>query len=232
MKNIIKTTIAAAIAAAGITAHAATVTIGAGPTIGQIDGLGYHHKSVAGVTAAAGVQFDSGFGLHAAATRLQGGDDTTCESNFPGAPVSCITQPGPRWADVSAGATYTYAVTDRLAIIPTIEAGRIGFLGQGAQTDYAAAGLGVSYVLSPGWAVTGQLMHGHTRGVDTAGAGRLDGGQYQAGALALIHAHPFGLPGSVSVGYSRKRFYVDTLASGSDQYLRSDLVTVAYSQSF
>jgi len=233
MKTIIKTAIAAAIAAAGITAaSAATLTIGAGPTIGQIDGLGYHHKDMAGVSIAAGVQLDGGFGLNAAATRLQGSDDTTCESNFPGAPASCITQPGPRWADVSAGATYTYAITDRLAIIPTVEVGRIGFLGQGANTDYAAAGASVSYVLAPDWALTGQLMHGHTRGVDTAGAGRLPDGQYQAGALALIHSRPFGLPGSVSVSYSRKRFYVDTLPSGGDQYLRSDLLTVAYSQSF
>jgi len=243
MKILIKSILAIA-AAAGMTAataaSAATVTIGAGPTIGQIDGLGYHHKSVAGVTAAAGVTFDNGIGLHAAATRLQGSDDTLCEPGLrsdgglqlPGATIGCLTQDGPRWADVSAGATYTYAVSDKLAIIPTVEAGRIGFMGWGAHSDYAAAGLGVSYAIAPDWALTGQLLHGRTRGVDTAGAGRLDGGQYQAGAMALIHSHPFGLPGAVSVSYSRKRWYVDTLPFGGDQYLRSDLLTVAYSQSF
>ena len=205
-------TLAVALICAGITsASAAQFNFTAGPSFGRLDGLGFHNQAIAGVSISGSAIFSGGLGLHAALTSLG--------------------TRGRGWADANIGALYSIPVSDRLVLAPVFEAGQSGFTGGGAKADYTAAGIGAGYALTPSLAVAGQVLHGQTFGVQAAG-GRLPGGQYQSASLALIGQAPFGLPGDVSVAYSRTRFYVDSLPFGGDQYLRTDLLSLAYSQTF
>lgn len=214
--------ILAALIAAGIaTAQAApALTISAGPAIGQIDGLGYHNKDVVGLSIAGAATWNR-LTVDGALTRLGGGSDTACDRS------GCITQPGPRWLDASAGVSYVVPITERLTVVPRIEIGRSGFMGSGANTNYAAVGAAALYNLTPHMVLVAQLMHGRTSGMSG-----LPGGQYQAGNVGAIERRPLGLPGDVSLTYSRKRWFVDTLPFGGDQYLRESALTLGYSQRF
>ncbi len=212
--------LAAVLLAAGIATAQAAFTFAAGPTIGQIDGLGYHNKGVAGLSIAGAATWDR-LTVDGALTRLGGGSDAACDRG------GCITQSGPRWLDAGAGVSYAVPLTERLTVVPRIEIGRSGFMGSGAHTDYLAAGAAALYGLTPRLTLVAQLMHGRTDGVNS-----LPGGQYQSAGLGLVERHPLGLPGDVSLTYSRRRWFVDTLPFGGDQYMRESALTLGYSRAF
>jgi hypothetical protein len=216
-----KITLALALALAGIgAAQAAQVTLAAGPSVGVIDGLGYHNRTLAGVTLGGNIALDSGINLNAKITRAGGRGWTECDRG------GCVAEPGPSYGSISAGASYSVPLGRGFALVPEARIGKAGF-ACGAQSEFAAVGGGLSYAVSPSVSIAGDLLHGRTRGVDAA-SGRLPGGQYQSGALALVVTQPWG---DLSVSYARQRMYIDSIASG-DQYLRTDLLNVAYSRAF
>lgn len=216
-----KITLALAFALAGIgAAQAAQVTLAAGPSVGVIDGLGYHNRTLVGATLGGNIALDSGLNLNAEVTRAGGRGWNECDRD------GCIAAPGPRYGSISAGASYSVPIGHGFALLPEARIGKAGFAG-GAQSEFAAFGGGLSYAVSPSVSIAGDLLHGRTRGVDSA-SGRLPGGQYQSGALALVVTQQWG---DLSVSYARQRMYIDSIAGG-DQYLRIDLLTVAYSRTF
>ncbi|OIR02773.1 hypothetical protein GALL_152270 [mine drainage metagenome] len=190
------------------------VSAGAGLTFGQIDGLGLHNVGAAGVTAGVGLSASPAgipLALTASVTRLHGAGVTEQQ------------------ADASLAYVYSPRAAPGLALMPTLAIGRGALIG-GAAASHAAAGLAASYSFgaSSPWALSASYLRGETIDGGT-GSGT---GPYQNGSLAVSYAHPLGLPGNASLAYQHVRWYSDTLPSGGDQYVRSDAVTLGYSQTF
>ena len=189
----------------------------AAPEFARVSGLGYSGASARGIglnAAAANGNLSFDAGLADLGGGGGGGGDF-------------------RWLDFSAGMNYAIRRPfDRFTFSPRLEIGRTGFAGPGAHANYIAAGGTAAYQITSRLVLAAQLMRGATDGATGATGLRGPGGMYQSSGLSLVFAHPFGTPGDMTLAYQNRRFFVDSLPSGGDQYLRARVVSVGYSLPF
>ena len=187
----------------------------AAPEFARVGGLGYSGASARGIGLNAAAA-NGNFSVDAGLDDLGGGQSGV---EF-------------RWLDITAGMNYAIRPFDRFTFSPRLEIGRTGFAGPGAHANYIAAGGTAAYQITSRLVLAAQLMRGATDGATGATGLRGPGGQYQSAGLSAVFAHPFGTPGDMTLAYQNRRFFVDSLPFGGDQYLRARVVSVGYSLPF